>query len=56
MNWLVPIIFYYVVVYVGLGGLLVQVLEVLEWEHMTGMLVGVIAGHFLGRSSKIPAR
>ena len=56
MNWLIVLIVYYVLIYVGLGGLLVQVLELLTWEHMTGMLVGVVAGHFLGQSCRMPGK
>lgn len=56
MNWLIIGIVYYVIVFIALGGLLVSILGLLTWPHMTGMLVGCYVGHYLGQSSRIPRK
>lgn len=53
MNWLVTLIIYYLLGYVLAGGILVQWFGLLTWEHMTGALVGMLIGHYLGRSDRM---
>ena len=55
MTWLIRLIFYYLIGYVLLGGILVQWFDILTWEHMTGWLLGLLVGHYLGRSDRMPA-
>lgn len=55
MSWLSTVIIYYLIGYVLVGGFLVEVFGLLTWEHMSGCLFGLLIGHYLGRSSKLPA-
>ena len=56
MNWLIIGIIYYVLIFIVVCGVLVEILDVLTWPHMTGMLVGCYVGHYLGQSSIIRGR
>ena len=56
MNWLIIGIIYYVLIFIGVGGVLVEIFELLTWPHMTGMLVGCYVGLYLGQSSRIRGR
>jgi hypothetical protein len=53
VNWLAIALIYYVVIFIGLGGVLVEIFELLTWPYMVGMLVGCYVGHYLGQSSRI---
>ena len=53
MNWLVTLIIYYLLGYVLAGGILVTWFGLLDWEHMTGAFVGMLIGHYLGRSDRM---
>ena len=55
MTWLIRLIFYYLIGYVLLGGILVRWFDILTWQHMTGWLLGLLVGHYLGRSDRMPA-
>lgn len=53
MNWLSTFLIYYVLMYVGIGGVLVRWLEVATWELMSGVFLGCLIGHYLGRSDRL---
>lgn len=53
MNWLIIFIVYYVLVYLLIGRILVDLFGLTTWEIMIGVFVGCCIGHYLGKLDRV---
>lgn len=49
MNWLAIFIVYYILLFLGLGGIAVDIFHVTDWEAMFLMWLGCCIGHYFGK-------
>lgn len=53
MIWLRIFVIYYLLVFLLMGRILVDLLHLITWDNMIGMLVGCCLGHYLGRIDRV---
>lgn len=49
MTWLKIVVVYYILVYLLLGRIAVDLFELTTWPHMVGIFIGCCIGHYLGK-------
>ena len=56
MNWLKIFLVYYILLYLGGGGIAVDIFGVTDWEAMFLMFVGCCLGHYMGKIDAVGYR
>ena len=56
MSWLKVFIVYYILIYLLLGRIAVDIFGLTTWAHMVGLLVGCCLGHYLGKIDQVGYR
>lgn len=49
MAWLRVFVVYYILLFLLCGRILVDVLDLVNWDNMIGILIGCCIGHYLGK-------
>lgn len=49
MNWLKVVVVYYILVYLLLGRIAVDLFDLVTWGNMIGLFIGCCIGHYLGK-------
>lgn len=49
MNWLRIVVVYYILIYLLLGRIAVDVFDLVTWGNMIGLFFGCCLGHYLGK-------
>ena len=49
MNWLKVVVVYYILVYLLIGRIAVDVFDLVTWGNMIGLFIGCCVGHYLGK-------
>jgi hypothetical protein len=49
VNWLKVVVVYYILIYLLLGRIAVDLFDLVTWGNMIGLFIGCCVGHYLGK-------
>ncbi len=56
MSWLKIFVVYYILIYLLLGRIAVDLFDLTTWAHMIGLFIGCCLGHYLGKMDTVGHR